>query len=284
MTDDRTSAPTRQPSPIRASLQRGDLVVGTMVFEFASKGIGRLAAGAGAEFVIYDAEHTGWGWETIGRLVATTRGTEPYVRVPGTSRSEISRALDVGARGIMVPMVDSAEQANTIVSWAKYPPVGVRGAAFGLAHDDYVRADNAAYMRWANAETLIIAQIETVKGLSAVDEIAAVDGVDVLWVGHYDLTNSMGIPGEFDNPDYRAALERVASAARAEGKHAGFMARDAAEAAMVVEQGFSILAYSGDLWIYQDALRTGIDDVLAKAQAGLAAADPNGRKRTGAAK
>jgi 2-dehydro-3-deoxyglucarate aldolase/4-hydroxy-2-oxoheptanedioate aldolase len=232
-----------------------------MVFEFATNGIGRLAASAGAEFVIYDAEHTGWGWETIGRLVATTQGTEPYVRVPGTTRSAISRALDVGCRGIMVPMVDSAEQARTLVSWAKYPPVGVRGAAFGMAHDGYLRADNVAQMRWANTETLLLAQIETVRGLAAVDEIAAVDGVDVLWVGHYDLTNSMGIPGEFDNPDYRAALERVVTAARAHGKHAGFMAGSPAEAAMLVDLGFSILAYSGDLWIYQDALRAGISGV-----------------------
>ena len=249
------------PSPVKQSLRNGDLVVGTMVFEFATNGIGRLAAGAGAEFVIYDGEHTGWGWETLGRLVATTRGAEAYIRIPGTERSAVSRALDSGARGIMVPMVESAEQAATIVSWATYPPSGVRGAAFGIAHDDYARTDNAAYMRWANAETMIVTQIETVRGLAAAEEIAATEGVDVLWVGHYDLTNSMGIPGEFDHPDYLAALDRVATAARSHGKHAGFMAGSPAEAAALVEKNFSILAYSGDLWVYQDALRAGITSV-----------------------
>jgi 2-keto-3-deoxy-L-rhamnonate aldolase RhmA len=248
-------------SPVRQALRNGDLVVGTMVFEFATNGIGRLAAGAGAEFVTYDAEHTGWGWETLGRLVATTPGAEPYIRVPGTERSAISRALDIGARGVMVPMVESAEQAATLVSWAIYPPHGVRGAAFGMAHDDYARTDNTAYMRWANAETVIITQIETAAGLAAVDEIAAVDGVDVLWVGHYDLTNSLGIPGEFDHPDYLAALDRVATAARTHGKYAGFMAGSPAEAAMLVDRGFSILAYGGDLWTYQNALRDGIANV-----------------------
>jgi 2-keto-3-deoxy-L-rhamnonate aldolase RhmA len=251
------------PSPVKHALREGNLVIGTFVFEFATTGIGRLAAGAGAEFVVYDAEHTGWGWETLGRLVATTRGAEPYIRIPGTERSAVSRALDVGARGIMVPMVESAEQAATIVSWATYPPHGVRGAAFGLAHDDYAREDNDAYMRWANAERAILTQIETVRGLAAVEEIAAVDGVDVLWVGHYDLTNSMGIPGKFDHPDYLAALDRVVAAAQSHGKYAGFMAGSPAEAAMLVERGFSILAYGGDLWVYQDALRDGIAKVQA---------------------
>jgi 2-keto-3-deoxy-L-rhamnonate aldolase RhmA len=249
------------PSPVKQALREGNLVVGTFVFEFATNGIGRLAAGAGAQFVIYDAEHTGWGWETLGRLVATTRGAEPYIRIPGTERSAVSRALDVGARGIMVPMVESAEQAATIVSWATYPPNGVRGAAFGLAHDGYAREDNDTFMRWANEERAILAQIETVRGLAAVEEIAAVDGVDVLWVGHYDLTNSMGIPGKFDHPDYLAALDQVATAARNHGKYAGFMAGSPAEAALLVERGFSILAYGGDLWVYQDALREGIAKV-----------------------
>jgi 2-keto-3-deoxy-L-rhamnonate aldolase RhmA len=248
-------------SPVKQALREGNLVVGTFVFEFATNGIGRLAAGAGAEFVVYDAEHTGWGWETLGRLVATTRGAESYVRIPGTERSAISRALDVGARGIMVPMVESAEQAATIVSWATYPPHGVRGAAFGMAHDDYARADNDTYMRWADTETVILTQIETVRGLASAEEIAAVDGVDVLWVGHYDLTNSMGFPGRFDHPDYHAALDRVVAAARKHGKYTGFMAGSPAEAAMLVDRGFSILAYGGDLWIYQDALRGGIASV-----------------------
>ncbi|MEQ7127744.1 aldolase/citrate lyase family protein [Actinopolymorpha sp. B11F2] len=259
--------PPRDRSPVRQAMERGKLVVGTFVFEFATPGIGRLASGAGAEFVIYDAEHTGWSYETLRTLVATTHGAEPYVRVPETGRSAISRALDIGARGIMVPMVESTEQAEAIVSWAKYPPDGVRGAAFGMAHDGYVRSDNIAYMRWANTEPLILTQIETTRGLAAVDAIAAVAGVDVLWVGHYDLTNSMGIPGQFDHPDYRAALDQVAAAANSHGKYAGFMAGSPAEAHMLVERGFSLIAYGGDLWVYQDALRAGIVEVHGRGRA-----------------
>jgi len=244
---------------VKAKLRHGDLVIGTMVFEFASSGIGTLAANAGAEFVIYDTEHTGWGWETIARVLASSpHATVPLVRVPTTERSLVSRPLDVGAMGLMVPMVQSAAQARNIVDWSKYPPVGVRGAAFGVAHDGYLAVDNLETMSSANAETLIIAQIETVDGLENLDEIAAVDGVDVLWVGQFDLTNSMGIPGQFDHPTYLGALERVVKAAEAGGMSAGFMATTVEEAHQVVDLGFRALAYSGDLWIYAKALAQAI--------------------------
>jgi 2-dehydro-3-deoxyglucarate aldolase/4-hydroxy-2-oxoheptanedioate aldolase len=248
---------------LKQSLGEGSVVLGTFVFEFATAGIGRLAAGAGAQFVLYDAEHTGWGWETLAGLVATTRptGAEAFIRIPLADRSYISRALDVGATGLMIPMVESVQQARDVVRWATYPPQGVRGAAFGVAHDDYAQGNSVEYMRRANSDHLLIAQIETTKGLAAVDDIAAVEGIDVLWVGHFDLTNSMGIPGQFDHPDYLAALDRVASAAHRVGKPAGFMPTSVAEAEMLLKRGFRILAYGGDLWLYQSALADGLAQV-----------------------
>jgi len=248
---------------IKDELRAGRTVLGTFVFEFATPGIGRLAGGAGAEFVIFDTEHTGWNWETLAMLVATTRpaGVAAYARVPLAQRSYISRALDSGVAGVMVPMVESADQARDVVRWASYPPDGVRGAAFSVAHDQYAEGDFVEYMRRTNREKIILAQIETVGGLAAVDEIAAVEGVDVLWVGHFDLTNSMGIPGQFTHPDYLAALERVVSATLAHGKSAGFMAGSVAEARLVLDKGFRILAYGGDLWLYRAALREGLGAV-----------------------
>lgn len=249
----------------KRALQQGDVVLGTFVLEFATLGIGRLAADAGAQFVIYDTEHTGWGWETIATVVATTRptGAEAFVRVPSAQRSYVSRALDVGADGLMIPMVESAEQAADLVSWATYPPDGVRGAAFGIGHDDYVSGRAVPYMREVNADLLLMPQIETATGLAAVEEIAAVDGVDVLWVGQADLTNSLGIPGQLDHPDYLTALDRVASAATAHGKAAGLLAGSTAEATMALDRGFRIVAYGGDLWLYREALRQGLAETRA---------------------
>jgi 2-keto-3-deoxy-L-rhamnonate aldolase RhmA len=254
--------------PVIEKARSGELSLGTFVFEFATNGIGRLAAHAGAEFVLYDAEHTGWGWETLGGLVATTRptGVPAWIRIPSAfDRTTVSRALDVGASGIMAPMVGSAEVAAQLVEWSKYPPDGTRGAAFGVAHDDYRGGDNVATMRRANSDNVVICQIETVAGLDNVEEIAAVPGVDVVWVGHFDLTNSMGIPGQFDHPDYLAALDRVAKAASDTGTIAGFMPTSVEQATDLVDRGFSLLAYNGDLWLYQQALAAGLTAIRSAA-------------------
>lgn len=251
---------TMRTNPVKQKLRDGGVSVGTMVFEFGTTGIARIVAAAGAEFVLFDMEHTGWSMETIRLLLATARGADlvPMVRVPATEYHFLARVLDVGALGLMVPMVESAEQARLIVQSAKYPPLGRRGAAFGVAHDDYQGGDAVAKMQTANAETLLIAQIETARGLDNLEAIAAVEGIDVLWIGHNDLTNSMGIPGQFDHPRYREAVTRVLDAARRHGKAAGFMATDVEQGRSQLDQGFRILAYGGDVWLYQQALRDGI--------------------------
>ena len=110
----------------------------------------------------------------------------------------------------------------------------------------------------ANQETLLIAQIETADGLSNVEEIAAVDGIDVLWIGQTDLSNSLGIPGQFAHPDFKDAVQRVVDVARASGKAAGYMGMSIEECQGLYEQGFRALAYSGDLWLYQEILAKGI--------------------------
>ena len=245
---------------VKRTLAAGGTSLGTMVFEFDSPGIGRIAAQAGAEFVCYDMEHTGWTSETVRRLMATTRSAEivPMVRVPATQYHFVAQALDCGALAIMVPMVESAEQAQDIARFARYPPLGRRGAAFTVAHDDYTGGDVHQKMESANREVLLLAQIETVAGLEQVDAIAAVEGIDVLWIGHFDLTASMGIPAQFDHPDFHAAVDRVVEACGRHGKTAGIMAGDVATGREWLRRGFRALAYSGDLWIYGAALAQGL--------------------------
>jgi 2-dehydro-3-deoxyglucarate aldolase/4-hydroxy-2-oxoheptanedioate aldolase len=246
---------------VKRALQGGGTSLGTMVFEFPSTGIARIAAEAGADFVIYDMEHTGWSIETIRGLIATSRAanTVPMVRVPATEYNLIARPLDVGAMGIMVPMVESAEQAKKIVDSAKYPPDGKRGAAFGVAHDDYPGGDIIAKMASANDEIFLMAQIETGTGIENVDAIASVDGIDCLWIGHFDLTNFLGIPGQFTHPLFLKSVQSVLDACRKHGKIPGIMCGDVATGQGQLKQGFRILAYSGDLWIYQQGLREGLD-------------------------
>lgn len=244
---------------VKGKLKSGSPVFGTMVFEFATTGIGRIVAAAGADFVIYDLEHTGWSLETIRMLAASTREATPIVRVPTGDYHFVARTLDAGAMGIMVPMVETAEQARQIVAATRYPPEGRRGAAFGVAHDDYRGGDLIAKMRHANQNTLVILQIETVAGVENVEEIAAVPGVDVLWIGQYDLNNFLGIPGQFDHPLYAECARKVLAAVQRHQLVAGFLAADVDHGRALLQQGFRMLAYWGDIWLYQDALRRGLD-------------------------
>ena len=251
---------------VKEKLRRGETALGTMVFEFRTPGTARIAAAAGAEFVIFDTEHTGWTAETTAALIASARGTDavPLVRVPAARSWFIAQALDAGAMGVMVPMVETAGQARAVVDAVKYPPAGRRGAAFGIAHDDYLAgADTVATMDSANNETLVIVQIETREGAKNLADIATVDGVDVLWIGHFDLTNSLGIPGQFGHPEYLGVLDRCAEAARANGKSAGFMASSVDEARSYIERGFRAIAYWGDLWIYGRALHDALSALRA---------------------
>lgn len=250
---------------VKEKLARGECAYGTMVFEFNTTGIGRIVGEAGAEFVVYDMEHTGWSIETIRMLIATTQASKalPMVRVPATQYHLLSRPLDVGAMGLMIPMVEDEAQARTIVRSAKYPPEGGRGAAFGVAHDNYIAAPVTEVMKSSNQEGFLIAQIETVSGIEHCEAIAAVEGIDCLWVGHFDLSLSMRIPAQFDNPAFLKAIETVAKACEQHGKTAGVMVNDAASAKVWKDLGYRAFAYLGDVWLYQNALKQGLSELKA---------------------
>ncbi len=243
---------------VKRALAAGRPSFGTMVFEFSTTGYSRVAAQAGAEFVCFDMEHTGWSMETIRMLMATTRAADlvPLVRVPADDYNLIARALDCGALAVMVPMVESEEQARHIVSCTRYPPAGRRG--FGLLYgDDYENGDLVATMAKANREIMVITQVETRTGVENVERIAAVDGVDCVWIGHLDLTSSLGIPGRFTEPAFTEAVDRVVAAATAAGKAAGIMAGSVEDARRHLATGFRAIAYS-DMGLYEGALRSAL--------------------------
>jgi 2-keto-3-deoxy-L-rhamnonate aldolase RhmA len=248
-----------QTNPVKQKLAAGASAFGSMIFEFFTPGMPRLLKNAGAEYAMYCMEHTGASYETLKPQFALCRalGVAPLVRVPGTEYDFIARALDCGALGVMVPLVDTAEQARFIVSCTRYPPAGGRrGAAFGFAHDDFEGGDVVAKMKTIHERTLVIAMIETKAGLENVEAIAAVPGVDVLWLGHFDLSNFLGIPGDFANPVFQDAIRKITGAAKKHGKAAGYMAASAALGKEYLGHGFRMLATGTDQGMLQEATRS----------------------------
>jgi len=248
-------------NPVKSALAAGKSCYGAMVFEFFSPGLPQICKNAGADFVLFDMEHTGLGFETLKTQFALCRGLDivPMVRVPRGEYHFIARALDVGAMGVMVPMVGSSEEAAHIVSCTRYPPLGRRGAAFGFAHDDYSGGDVQGKIDALHARTMVIPQIETAEGLANVEAIAAVAGVDALWLGHFDLTNFLGIPGGFQDPRFVAAVDRIIAACETAHKAAAFIATDDAWARDYAKKGFRLFAYGLDQLMLQTALKQGLD-------------------------
>jgi 2-keto-3-deoxy-L-rhamnonate aldolase RhmA len=241
----------------RAIAARG-VAVGAMLFEFDTPGIMRILAAAGVDFALFDLEHTGWDAGSLRAVLAAGRGTGvyPIARVIRAEYELIASALDAGSRGIMAPMVESAQDARRLVECAKYPPLGRRG--FGVLLSDDLRDGAGALAERSNRENLVIAQIESPLGIENADAIAAVPGVDLVWLGQFDLTLGMGIPGQFGHPDYRAAVAGLVAACRRHGKPLGQLIGTAAEGAALRQQGFEVLAYA-DVWVFERALREGVD-------------------------
>jgi 2-keto-3-deoxy-L-rhamnonate aldolase RhmA len=248
-----------RPNPVKERTAAGGTAWGTMAFEFFSPGLPPICEAAGAEFLMLDMEHSGASIETMKNVIAGCRTIAPYVRVPVLQYHFIARMLDAGAMGIMVPMVENAEEAREFVAATRYPPDGRRGAAFGVAaHDDYAGGPVPELIANANKRTHVIAMIETPGGVENVDAIAATPGVDVVWLGHFDLTNFLGIPAQFTHPRYLDAVEKILAACRRHGKTPGFMAGDEAWARDYKAKGFRMIAYSTDVMILRDGLARGL--------------------------
>ena len=233
---------------------------GAMIFEFFSPGIPLILKNAGCEFIIFDMEHGGLSLEQFKTLAAISNanGIFPLIRIPEVSYNYIARALDIGAAGIMAPMVNTPEDAIKIVQSSKYPPNGSRGAGFGFSHDNYENKNPLLYIKKANQKLVNIIQIETKIGLNNVEKIASIEGVDCLWVGHFDLTNFLGIPGDFKSDLYLNAINRIVLAAKSNHKSLGIMVNNKDELDMYKKLGFNMIAVGTDMSI----LGKGISKIL----------------------
>lgn len=201
----------------------------------------------GFDWFMIDTEHAQVNPETLAAMVAVVGRSGPtaLVRVGNVDMYLIKQALDAGAAGILVPLVSTEAQARDAVSYAKYPPAGVRGAA--AAAGSRYGGELASYLRSANAETLVGVQIETKAALDNLEAIAAVDGVDVLFVGPQDLTLSLGLLDDRANPKVRDAMRSVVEACERHGKVPGTLVINAEEKRAALDLGFRFVSLGADV-------------------------------------
>jgi 2-dehydro-3-deoxyglucarate aldolase/4-hydroxy-2-oxoheptanedioate aldolase len=211
----------------------------------------------GFDAVWLDQEHCALTLEQIQQAARAARGSnlDSFVRLAPTDYATVMRPLEAGAGGIMAAQVRSARQAEEIVQWAKFHPRGLRGINNSGVDGGYGTIPFADYLRKANAETFIAIQIEHVDALEEVEAIAAVKDVDVLFVGPADLSQSMGLPGEWNHPRLWKALERVAQAAKSQGIHWAILPPDPGYARRCVELGCRMLSLGLDVWAVQKGLK-----------------------------
>jgi 2-keto-3-deoxy-L-rhamnonate aldolase RhmA len=211
-----------------------------------SPSIVELLSSYGLDWIVVDTEHGGIDRERLEDMLRAMRGTPvtPLVRVTANDPALIKQALDRGAAGVVVPMVSNAEEARAAVTAAKYPPDGIRGVA-GTRVSRY-GADLPEYFKAWNREVLIICQIETLEGLEKVDEIAAVPGVDVLFIGPNDLSASLNVFRQFDHAEYKNAVNRIRTAADRHGNATGYMAASAEEVLQRIDEGMRFIATGTD--------------------------------------
>ncbi|HWK65208.1 MAG TPA: aldolase/citrate lyase family protein [Rhizobiaceae bacterium] len=235
--------------------------LGHFIVEFATPGIGHILKSAGCDFVLFDLEHSGFGFETVKSTLRYFEAAQlpAIVRVPSLEYHHIARAMDMGAEGLMLPMVGNAEQARHIVGSMKYHPAGKRGVALQVAHDRYRPGAVTDKFTGANSRSTLFCQIETEEGVANAEAIAAIDGVDALWVGHFDLSVSLGIPGDFEHPKFKEAIERTTAAARKHGKALGRLVPTVQQGIELYAQGFDFICYSGDVWVLHNALAEAIN-------------------------
>jgi 2-keto-3-deoxy-L-rhamnonate aldolase RhmA len=232
----------------RRRLAAGDLLVGTLLTLPAPE-LAEIAADAGFDWLFLDMEHGALEAGDVLRLVQAVR--EPcacLVRIPENREMWVKKALDTGADGIIVPHVNGPDEAARAVHWAKYPPEGGRSVGFSRANRYGARFQEN--VETANAATAVVAQVEHIDGVRAIDAILEVPGVDAVFIGPYDLSASLGKPGRIQDADVRAAIGTVAAACTARRVPVGLFAAALPAAAKAVEEGYTLVCAGLDIGLY----------------------------------
>ena len=240
---------------IRDRVLKREILSGTWL-NLGSSITAEIAGLAGFDWVVVDLEHGAGGHDSALHQLQAISATpaSPIVRVAWNEAPRVKRVLDLGAAGAVIPWITSAEEARQAVAAMRYPPQGIRGAA-SITRAAGFGAAQGEYLATANEKLLTVVQIETEQTLGNLDEIAAVDGVDVLFVGPFDLSLNMGIPTQYSDPRFRAALAKVSTACRAHGKAAGILLSKPEQLEQTVADGFTFIGLGSDGGVLAEGMR-----------------------------
>lgn len=259
------TGPLATPSRLKKKLAACELTIGSWIAT-DSVMVAEVLAGAGFEWLVIDQEHTAIdvGCAKMQTIAAQARGVEVLVRVPALDETSIKRALDCGAQGVIVPMISSAEQARRAVSLSYYPPRGRRGV--GLHRAQGYGPFLAQYVERLADGLVVIVQIEHIDAVQEIDAILAVDGVDGIMIGPYDLSASMGHPGDFTRPLLAQALGTVSAACRKARKPYGFhcVSSNPADALARISEGATLVAYGVDFLFLLESATAGLQTIREK--------------------
>lgn len=232
---------------LKKKLRRGESAIGTFV-KLTDAAVPELLALAGFDFFVLDTEHVAVDREQLTNIVraADAAGITPMVRVRENDQVEILQNLDLGYAGVQVPNVDTAEEARSLVSYVKYTPHGVRGLSPSVRACDYGTCGVQAYIDAANANTMVVSHCETRTCVENLDEIMKVEGLDVIFIGPMDLSQSYGVPGKPGDPEVQAAIETVTAKTLAAGKVVGTVAGTPEAARGLIEKGVRYILLASD--------------------------------------
>ena len=247
---------------LKQKLINNELTLGSWIMMGNQMSVEVMAL-AGFEWLVVDIEHTAIDMETAQMLITTIQANDmkALVRVSKNEEVVIKKVLDMGADGIIVPMVNSKEDAEQAVSFAKYPPFGKRGV--GLYRAQKYGTKFEEYKKWVTDELVIIAQIEHIDAVNHIDSIISTEGIDGTIIGPYDLSGSMGYPGDFEREDVKEAVQKVLDSCKRHNVPAGFHVVDTEpeKLNLRIEQGCTFLAYGIDYFFMRDAAINGMRKV-----------------------
>ena len=233
---------------IKKRLKAGEQLLGTMITTFASPDLVKILKNCGFDFCMVDCEHGSFTTREVSDMIGAGRGygMPVLVRIPEIRREHVLHYMEMGAAGLLLPNTESADQARKLVDYAKYAPLGHRGVSLSRPHTDFQKVNGPEYMAEANAETMLLCQIESQAGVDRIEEILAVPGIDAALIGPNDMSQDFGMLGQYSHPRMIAAFERVMEAAARQGKWSGVHFGGAEPLKPWIHKGMQINMWNSD--------------------------------------